>query len=276
MSQHGLGGPDRAFEIIRAPKLPARQRKGADRQAVPGRDDLMIAERRAACFPPPPEPLSGFAQALNQCVVVETLPPGIIFQRLSQIGDIPALEITGPGDLIQRHEFRRRSLQHGLDFLFVPDKKPALFAFAVGVGRGIKRAARVAHLAHEIIQRFRGHPLEVPGAGQLPGPDQHGGEVGLVVQHLFKVRHEPAPVGGIAVKTAADVIIDAAADHRAEAVADGVQGLAMPGINRVFEQETEIGLIGKLGRLAEAAAGGVVMAEDIARGQIDGPGADLV
>ena len=90
------------------------------------------------------------------------------------------------------------------------------------------------------------------------------------------MRHEPAPVGGIAVKTAADVIIDTAATHAAQAVDDGAQGLAVPGINGVFQQETEIGFIGKFGRPAEAAAVGVVLAQDVARGPLDGAGSDLV
>ena len=48
----------------------------------------------------------------------------------------------------------------------------------------------------------------------------HARELGVVVEHLLEVRHEPALVGGVSVEAAAELVADAAIRHLVECEAD--------------------------------------------------------
>ena len=44
----------------------------------------------------------------------------------------------------------------------------------------------------------------------------HAGQLGVVVEHLLEVRHQPVGVGRVAVEAAAQLVVDAAGGHRVE------------------------------------------------------------
>jgi hypothetical protein len=95
----------------------------------------------------------------------------------------------------------------------VPDEEPALDALGVGVLGGEEAAVGVAQLAQQVV-RGAGGDLPVAGAaGELPGVQVDGHQLRVVVQHLLEVGHQPAPVGGVAVEAAAELVEDAAGGH---------------------------------------------------------------
>ena len=57
----------------------------------------------------------------------------------------------------------------------------------------------------------------------------HTGQLGVVVEHLLEVGHEPASVRGVAMETAAELIVDPAVRHLLEGEADHRVGLAVAG-----------------------------------------------
>ena len=107
-----------------------------------------------------------------------------------------------------------------------------------GVGGGARRVGCGAGLARDLV-RVEVRPRELR----------------LVVQHLLEMRHQPFGVGGIAVESATDLIVDAARLHRVELPARHLQrrraaiGIARP----VAREEIEVRDRRELGCCAEAA-----------------------
>src|SRR5258705_13755030 len=93
------------------------------------------------------------------------------------------------------------------NFILRPDVEGA-FSFvgrfgriggAVGVLRGIELAVGAGHVAEDVIEDVAGGGgVEIFG-GDLIGVEIGAGKLGLVVERFFKVREEPAIVGGVAV-----------------------------------------------------------------------------
>ena len=89
--------------------------------------------------------------------------------------------------------------------------------FGVGVlGREEARRAGGAARAGRSRWSRRGSGGSACLAGDLPGVQVHAGQQRLVVEHLLEVRHQPAPVGGVAGEAAAEVVVDAAGGHGVE------------------------------------------------------------
>jgi hypothetical protein len=114
----------------------------------------------------------------------------------------------------------------------------------------------VAQLAQQVVGGAAGDPAVPVGAGELPGVGVHAQELGVVVQHLLEVGHQPAPVGRVAVEAAAELVEDAAGGHpvhgqlgHAERPLEAAQVAA--------EEELQRHRLGELRRLAEAAPGRV-------------------
>src|SRR5579883_435514 len=97
-----------------------------------------------------------------------------------------------------------------VDLRLGPDVELAFLMFAVGIEAAGEVAFGRQHLACDPIDRLGDtHGVET-AVGLLPDERQKIHELGIVVEHLFEMRHEPARVDAVTRIAAADVIIDAA------------------------------------------------------------------
>lgn len=115
----------------------------------------------------------------------------------------------------------------------------------------------------EIVKYATGGPGEAFVAGGAGGVEQVAGDLGLVVEHLLEVGHEPAGIDGVAMEAAAEVVVQAALDHVAQGFGGESQGFAsgLGGATALergdAEQEVDIAGARKFRCAAEAAVGGV-------------------
>ena len=79
-----------------------------------------------------------------------------------------------------------------------------------------KPAAVERELAQHVLDRLLGDLPVALLAEHEPAVQVGDRELGVVVEHLLEVRHEPAPVDRIAVEAAADEVVHAAGGHRVE------------------------------------------------------------
>src|SRR5208283_6038460 len=78
-------------------------------------------------------------------------------------------------------------------------------------------------------------------------------EFGVVVAHLLEVRHDPAFVDGIAVKSARQLVVDAAAGHLFERCYKYMAELFVAGTRILVDQQIKRSGMRELGRASEAA-----------------------
>ncbi len=147
--------------------------------------------------------------------------------------------------------------QQGLGFLKVPGIVAAFLAFAIGVQAAVKPASRVSQFAQAEIQGFFRYPLEQGVAPYLPGMQIGSGEQGVIVEHFFKMRHQPTRIGAVAVKTAAHLVVDPAAGHGLQGVLYRLAGLLAPAIIcsgcRLLHQKIQDHRLGEFRRVTKAA-----------------------
>ena len=121
-----------------------------------------------------------------------------------------AFPIALGGDVVTALEQRGALTEHGVDLGLGPDVEFPLLALAVGVEARIETALGMGHLALEPADRF-GDALRVERiASFLPDQGQQACQVGIIVKHLLEMRREPARIGRIARKAAAEMVVDAA------------------------------------------------------------------
>ena len=90
-----------------------------------------------------------------------------------------------------------------------------------------------------------------------PGVQVRARELGVVVEHLLEVGHEPALVGRVAVEAAAELVADAAVGHLVERERrPSPTGLGVAGRDAA-EQVLERHRLGELGRAAPRPVAGV-------------------
>src|SRR5713101_9773637 len=71
----------------------------------------------------------------------------------------------------------------------------------------------------------------------LVGLGVEHGQLCLVVQHLFEMRHTPADICGVAMKTAANLIMNSARGHGTQVVQYHLKRVFVPGPRPVPQQE---------------------------------------
>ena len=109
------------------------------------------------------------------------------------------------------------------------------------------------HLAHYIVQRLFDHAPEEGIAFELPGLQIGRRELGLVVEHLLEMRHEPLRVDAIAMKAAACMVVNAAHGHMAQAALGETVGAPVARAPGLIQRQQQQGFLGKLGGAGEAA-----------------------
>src|SRR5438552_15702754 len=109
-----------------------------------------------------------------------------------------------------------------VDLGFGPNVKLPFLVLAVGVEAAGEPALLAEHLAADPIEGLL-DALRIEGAmSLLPDQGQKIDELGVVIEHLLEMRHQPALVGRIAREAPAEMIVDAALAHRVERLGDRV------------------------------------------------------
>ncbi len=114
---------------------------------------------------------------------------------VGDVQDVVAFEVAAGGDAVMAHEARRVGAQPLAQLGLRPDEELPLLALGVGVGGRIETALRRGHLAQHVVQGLAQHAGEVGAPGDLERLGVGHGQQRVVVQHLFKVGHQPARVG---------------------------------------------------------------------------------
>ena len=183
--------------------------------------------------------------------------PEIAAGRLGTVGHVQyvvPLEVAGPAHAVEAVEDRGVGLaEQRLDLLGVPHVVLALHTLAVGVLGGEEAALGVAEVAEEVVERLTDDRLEPPLTGQLVPLEVGDGQLGVVVEHLLEVRHQPRLVGGVAREAAAEVVVHAAVGHRPQRVLDEVTRARLAGARVVTQQESKHHGLGELRCAAEPA-----------------------
>ncbi len=79
------------------------------------------------------------------------------------------------------------------------------------------------------------------------------------------MRHQPDGIDAVAMKSAANLVVDAAARHLLQGEGDGVQGVLAAAADVIAQQKFQVHGLGELGRTPEPAVLLVIIAEDALR-----------
>ena len=167
--------------------------QGPDGQSVPIRQHLVVAPRPRSLFPDGEERLSlGLEIRPRRAETTDPVEDGL------------ALPVAVRRDVVAAAKVERVRADHRIDLGSAPDVECALLAVtalveAVGVERGCQSAALDAHLAREPSDGLVDSDPEQIVAGRTPAPDEMSQELGVVVEHLLEMRHQPAIVSAVAV-----------------------------------------------------------------------------
>ena len=134
-----------------------------------------------------------------------------------------------------------------------PDVEFAFDALAVGVEARAERAARSGHLALDPANRLPRARAKQFVARFMMRKRQHFENLRIVVEHFFKVRHEPAIIRRIARIAAAEMIVDAALRHMLQREAHAGPVGRFPEPSARAPQKFEDRRVGKFRRALEAA-----------------------
>ncbi|GDY63211.1 hypothetical protein SAV14893_026040 [Streptomyces avermitilis] len=143
---------------------------------------------------------------------------------------------------------------------------PTTAVIAVGVERGGEPALAGTQLAHHEVGGLQGDTTSEFGTGGTPEVGVDAAEEGVVVEHLLEVGYDPVTVDGVTGETAAELVVDAAARHALAGVLRHLEGALGAGAGVVAQQELDDHGRRELGRPAEAAAPGVVVAGETEEG----------
>ena len=244
---HKMEGLDRDIEPVLTFKHARGLGDGGDRQSVPIRQNLIVA----------PRPDAAFAQREQDGAVSRQRAFRLLVQQLDRSQTVEdglaAFPIAFAVDAICAFEEWRAHAQRFAYFSFAPSVEFAFLAFAVGVETAGETAARRTHLARDPLDRL-GHAQAIQFATLvLPDLGQQFDQLGVVVEHFFKMRHEPSIVGRIAREAAAQMVVDAALRNMVEcqkdALAQRVATRPLPGP----PEKVEAGRLREFWRGAEAA-----------------------
>ena len=160
-----------------------------DHQAVPVRQDLVVAARTHAALAGPQQPRPGGGHPQTQLTFIRAQFGGDLSRRLLEVQDAPAvLEVPSRRDTVHVAEQPGLLRPEDLGDLFRrPDVVRPLLALAVGVEGRIEPALRGSHLAQ--------HPLEDVARH---APEDDGGRRAALRQRR-RYRQPPGGLGGLEV-----------------------------------------------------------------------------
>jgi hypothetical protein len=165
-----------------------------------------------------------------------------------------ALEERLVGEAVERRqEVGVLGSQRFLDLCRRPDVGRALLTVSVGVEARREAPVRGQQLALGEGERLLGHRAVAVASRELPGMDVDARQLGVVVEHLLEVRHQPGLVRAVTREAAAQVVVDAARGHGIERAPSHGQRSRIAGQDVQPEQELDRHRLWELGRPAPAA-----------------------
>ena len=168
------------------------------------------------------------------------------------VEDAPALEVRPVGHApVLEGGAGRLGLEQRLDLRPVPQEELALLPFRVRVLGRVEAAPGMGHLADDVVEGLLGDAAVLGIPRRLPGLEIEERQLGLVVEHLLEVGHEPDLVDRVAVESAAQLVVDAAPRHAGEGLADHLERLGQVPATPVSKEEVEGHRLGELGRPPE-------------------------
>ncbi len=234
------------FRALRVPLVAERQgrpRVSGDHQAVPGRQDLLVAQRRRTLlarfvedllrlldrrpdlFLRHAERLCDFGEGLWSVEDVSAFKVSLWRRAEPCLGDPGAARVHDLADLLRR-----------------PCEEPALLPPAgrsgtVGVGRGIEGPLGRGHVALGIQQDLPDDVRVTFLSRRLVALEVSHRQEGVVVEHLLEVRHEPVRVRRVPVEAAPDLVVHAPGRHPVERQRDHSEKVLLAGPAIEMEEE---------------------------------------
>ena len=210
-----LRAPPRGGEVVLAAEDRARLGEGADRQGVPGGEALVVELRPDAIGTRLVEGAAGLGKtrwgALFS-VCERKAPRG----AAGQVEDVGALEVALLADAVELDHGLGAVAEHGADLCRRPDVEAPLLALGVGVESRVEAALGPAHLPQHPVQRLLAGAAVALVAQGLPAVQVGAGQQGVVVEHLLEVGDQPDGVDRVTREAAAELVVDAAGQHRVE------------------------------------------------------------
>ena len=214
-----------------AQELP-HSRHGADHEAVPVREDLVVGRRPLAAITGRQKRRAHGLELPSQLLLLDhdLGLPDRHAERFGQVDDVAiGLERRAPLQAVDRtKEVSAGRGQRLLEVCLGPRVVRTLVAVRLGIDGGEKAALGRGHLSQYEVQREARHPIEplARGEGRRLGVEPRQRRV--VVQHLLEVRDEPVGVGRVAVKAPGQVVHHPAAGHVIESDHEHAKGPARP------------------------------------------------
>ena len=223
-AQHELSRRNRCAKKRLILEHHGRASHRVDHQPVPAREDLVVFAGTNSLITNREQLLLGLRHLLAKLIDIPTFDGRTLFQRLAEIWDVLAFEVAMLGDVEDVAELLRKILsKNTLHFVDGPDIELAFFSFAIGIFGAVETTSVVRHvLEHVVTDLFRDNQVTlVAGRGERIhiGVQQQR----VVVQHLFKVRHQPTGIDAVPSEPASQMVVDASIGHAVERLGGGFE-----------------------------------------------------
>src|SRR5271157_1040562 len=149
---------------------------------------------------------------------------------------------------------RLRPLEHRVQLFQSPSEVIAVVVQVdVRVLARVKAGRRVRQHVFKESENSQGNFPKEGVAGNLVGAQVISQKAGVVVRHFLEVGHDPALVHRVAVKAAADLVVDTTPPHMFEGGSHHGQQPLLAGLEISLEEQIDGAGVGKFGGVAEPA-----------------------
>src|SRR6266481_6124424 len=128
------------------------------------------------------------------------------------VQSIHALEQPGIGGISQGF----------IQFLAGPNIESSFHSTGLGIEGGIESSFGIRQLPFYESQRFLHYPPIKRPRIQAVSVGVHFPKLGIVIEHLFEMRHGPRALGAVTMETAAELIVNASPSHAVQRNAHGL------------------------------------------------------
>jgi len=174
-------------------------------------------------------------------------------RRIQPVENAVPFPIALRVDIVKALEQSGALAEDRIDLGLGPDIELAFLMLAVGVEAAGEPSFLGQHFATDPFEGLL-DPLQIKrAAGLLPHQGQQVDELGIVVEHLFEMGHEPPRIGRITGEAATQMVVDAALAHRVERLDDRVAIRRLTGPPPGSPQQLEDAGLREFRRGADAA-----------------------
>ena len=130
-------------------------------------------------------------------------------------------------------------------------------SLAVGVFGGVEAAFGVGHVAEDVTEDAVGGIGECDLAAGEERLEIELCELGVVVEHLLEVGHQPGRIHGVTGETATELVVNASGVHVFAGFDDHAQRFGVAEARVIREKEQRLTRAGEFGRATEPAVAGI-------------------